>query len=187
LPSIILNRVNGTKPDSVIDNHVPSSDFRNVRILNTTGGSDHDGSVVYYVITGMMVPNTFTTNAAGQEALKVANTSFAYIFPKASGDPLSPDPSNRRQNNVFDTTTYFGTAQDPLGLWTIVFVSYTPAAFNTSAGQQALAALASKHGDDLDGTPIMTSKAEIDALTDQGFAEQRTRAKDGSQGFPWVI
>jgi hypothetical protein len=101
-PANILNRVNGMDGNSVIDNRVPGPNFRNVRIINTTGGSDGDGSLFYYVITGMLTPNSFTNDAAGRAALGAAEGSFAYIFPKASGDPRSPDPSNRRQDNVFD-------------------------------------------------------------------------------------
>ena len=47
--------------------------------------------------------------------------------------------------------------------------------------------LASKNGTDLDGTPIITKKSEVVNLVKEGFARLRTRAFDGSQGFPWVI
>lgn len=183
-PANILSRVNGMDGNSVIDNQVPGLNFRNVRIINTTGGSDGDGSLFYYVITGMLMPNSFTNDAAGRAALSVAEGSFAYIFPKVSGDPLSPDPGNRRQDNVFD---YVNDPRNPLGLWTATFVSYTAAAFNTTAGQQALADMAAKNGRDLDGTPILTSKSDIVGLQKNGFVQLRTRAADRSQGFPWII
>ena len=47
--------------------------------------------------------------------------------------------------------------------------------------------MAAKNGYDLDGTPILTSKSDIVGLQKQGFVQLRTRAFDGSEGFPWVI
>src|SRR5262245_23776554 len=191
-PANILARVNGTCPASdmpacsVVDNSTTDPDRRNVRGLSTTGGSNHEGNALYYNIFGMVMPNTFTNDAAGQQAMQIANFFSAYIFPKASGDPLSPALSNRRQDNVFDTRNGYFTA-NPLGLWTAVFVSYTPAAFNTPEGQMTLAALAAKNGTDLDGTPIIRKAIEVDDLGKKGFAVQNTRALDGSQGFPWII
>ncbi len=183
-PTNILMRANGMDGSSVIDNHVPGPNFRNVRITSTTGGTNSDGGLLYYVITGFVMPNTFTNDAAGQDALATAEKSRAFIFPKASGDPLSPDPSNRRQDNVFD---YVYDPRNPLGLWTITFPSYTPAALNTAAGRQALANMGAKNGYDLDGTPLLFSTSDIVALEQDGFVQLRHRNFDGSQGFPWVI
>ena len=191
-PANILNRINGTCPAndmpscSVVDNSNTDPDRRNIRELSTTGGFNHEGNPLYYSIFGMVMPNTFTNDAAGQKAMAIANFFSAYIFPKASGNPLSPALSNRRQDNVFDTRNGYFVA-NPLGLWTAVFVSYTPAAFNTEKGRATLAALAAKNGTDLDGTPIIKKAIEVDDLEKKGFAEERTRALDGSQGFPWIV
>jgi hypothetical protein len=191
-PVNLLTHVDGTCPAddkpscSVVDNSNTDPNRRNIRVLSTTGGFDHDGNVLYYSIFGRVMPNSFTTNAAGQKAMEIANFFSAYHFPKASGDPLSPELSNRRQDNVFDTRNGYNVA-NPLGLWTLVFVSYTPAAFNTPQGQATLAALAAKNGTDLDGTPIIKKAIEVDDLEKKGFAEEQTRALDGSQGFPWVV
>jgi hypothetical protein len=191
-PTNILNRVNGTcgNPNdmpscSVVDNSNTDPNRRNIRILSTTGGFNADGNPLYYNINGMVMPNTFTNNAAGQNAKAIAEFFTAYIFPKASGDPLSPALSNRRQDNVFDTVGGYFT-NNPLGLWTAVFVSYTPAAF-TPAGQKILATLAAKNGTDLDGTPIIRTPKEVDFLEGKGLAVEQTRNFDGSQGFPWII
>ena len=191
-PVNILNRVNGTCPASdmpscsVVDNSNTDPNRRNIRVLSTTGGFDHDGNVLFYNIFGMVMPNTFTNDAAGQQAMATANFFTAYIFPKASGDPLSPALKNRRQDNVFDTRDGY-LIDNPLGLWQAVFVSYTPAAFNTAAGQRAMAALAQVHGTDLDGTAIITKPKEVDDMVRKGFVQVQTRALDGSQGFPWII
>jgi hypothetical protein len=156
----------------VVDNSNTNPDRNNIRITETTGGFDRAGTPLYYTINGFVNPNTFTNNAAGQQALAIAEKFEAYIFPKASGNPLSPALSNRRQDNVFNTIDgYF--VNNPLGLWSAVFVSYTPAAFNTAAGQKALAALAAKNGTDLDGTPIIRTPKELDVLEGKGFATEQ--------------
>jgi hypothetical protein len=191
-PANLLTHVDGTCPAddkpscSVVDNSNTDPNRRNIRVLSTTGGFDHDGNVLYYSIFGRVVPTSFTSDAAGQKAMDIANVFEAYHFPKASGDPLSPELSNRRQDNVFDTRNGYNVA-NPLGLWTLVFVSYTPAAFNTPQGQATLAALAKKNGTDLDGTPIIKKAIEVDDLEKKGVVEEQTRALDGSQGFPWVV
>jgi len=191
-PANILNRVNGTCPAndmpscSVVDNSNTDPDRRNIRVLSTTGGFDHEGNPLYYDINGMVSPSTFTNDAAGQTAMATANFFSAYIFPKASGDPLSPALSNRRQDNVFETRNGYFVA-NPLGLWTAVFVSYTREAFTTAVCQTALADLRAKNGADLDGTPMIRKAIEVDDLGKKGCAIQRTRNLNGSQGFPWII
>ncbi len=187
-PSNIQGRVGSSVSASafVVESSSPDPTRVNIRITETTGGFNHEGTELYYTINGMVNPNTFTNDFAGQKAMAIANFFSAYIFPKASGNPLSPALSNRRQDNVFDTRNGYFNA-NPLGLWTAVFVSYTPAAFNTAEGQATLAQLAAKNGTDLDGTPIIKKAIEVDDLGKKGFAVQRTRALDGSQGFPWII
>jgi len=187
-PSNIQQRVGTSNPASafVVENSSPDADHTNIRITETTGGFNHEGNVLYYTINGFVNPDTFTNNAAGQAAMATAESFTAYIFPKASGDPFSPALSNRRQDNVFDTRNGYSVA-NPLGLWTAQFVSFTPAAFNTAAGQNALAALAALNGKDLDGTPILKTAMEVDGLEKKGFAIEQHRNFDGSQGFPWII
>jgi hypothetical protein len=187
-PNKILNRVGGPTSASafVVDNSNTDPTRTNIRITETTGGFNHEGNVLYYTINGMLGPDAFTDNAAGRKAMQIAESFTAYIFPKASGDPFSPALSNRRQDNVFDTRNGYFTA-NPLGLWTAQFVSFTPAAFNTAAGQKALAALAALNGKDLDGTPILKTAMEVDGLEKKGFAIEQHRNFNGSQGFPWII
>jgi len=187
-PSNIQQRVGTSTSASafVVENSSPDANHTNIRITETTGGFNHEGNPLYYTINGFVNPGTFTNNAAGQKAMAIAESFTAYIFPKASGNPFSPALSNRRQDNVFDTRNGYSVA-NPLGLWTAEFVSFTPAAFNTAAGQKALAALAALNGKDLDGTPILKTAMEVDGLEKQGFAIEQHRNFDGSQGFPWII
>lgn len=184
-PSKLLGRVNGADGVSVVDvTNDPSR--RDVRVTLTTGGFNASGNLLYYSVFGMMMPDVFTNDAAGQRAMEIANKYRAFIFPKASGDPLSPMPSNRRQDNMFDTRNGYFT-NNPLGLWIMTFVSYTDKAFNTPDGQKALADLAQKNGLDLDGTPIIKLADDVDKLAIAGLVALRTRELDGSEGFPWVV
>lgn len=204
-PTHILNRVNTAGnpclpggPNCVVDDSNADPNRRNVRILQTTGGFNNAGSLIYYSIMGMVTPTTFTNDAAGQQAKQIANSFRAFIFPKtprnadctAANVVLSPAVGNRRQDNVFDTRNgYF--SNNPLGLWILAFAVYTQKAFTaTPSGCQLvpdLAPIAAANGTDLDGTPILKTADRIDGLVSQGFVEIRTRAQDGTQGFPWVI
>jgi hypothetical protein len=186
-PSAIQQRVGTSTSASafVVESSAPDANHSNIRITETTGGFDRAGTPLYYTINGFVNPNTFTNDAAGQQARAIAEKFEAYIFPKANGDPLSPALSNRRQDNVFNTIDGYFT-NNPLGLWTAVFVSYTPAAF-TPAGQKILALFAARNGRDLDGTPIIRTPKELDFLEGKGLAVEQHRNFDGSQGFPWII
>jgi glycosidase len=187
-PANIIKRVGGLNSASafVVDNSNTDPNRNNIRITETTGGFDHEGNPLYYTINGFLMPNAFTNDAAGQKAMVIANSFEAYIFPKASGDPLSPALSNRRQDNLFDTVHGY-SVNNPLGIWIAVFVSYTPSAFNTDDGRKILATLAAQNGTDLDGTPMIRQVKEIDFLEGKGLAMEQRRAADGSQGFPWII
>src|SRR5713101_4393617 len=78
-PANILNRIDGTCPAndmpscSVVDNSNTDPERRNIRELSTTGGFNHEGNPLYYSIFGMMMPSTFTNDAAGQQAMAIAN------------------------------------------------------------------------------------------------------------------
>ena len=197
-PSKILMRVDGTPPSSTTaPRHDPFPGFsfesdadpkfnRNVRVLETTGGYDFAGGIEYYWVDGMLLSDSFTDDAAGRNARELADTFFAYLFPKASGDPLGDAVTNRRQDNVFGDPDPFYDF-DVLGLWTAAFVRYTRLALESTPGRKALAELARKNGRDLDGTPIIKRVEEIDFLRGNGLVEIRTRPADGSLGPPWVI
>jgi len=186
------------------DNSNTDRTRNNVRILQTTGGFRHDGTLLYYLIMGFIPGPTqaggcplglagsgasvFTPDAAGQAALAIANRRQAFIFPIRQMDGsyiLSPALGNRRQDNVFDTSGGY-LADDPLGLWILAFVELTP--FGTSPkGQQILAPFAAANGVGTDGTPVVTTLQGIDDLVAQGVFKIVNRDPSGSQGFPWVV
>lgn len=187
-PIFLTNRVNGDGTVSIVDPASCTDPSRNdTRVKETTGGYNDSANLIYYNIFAFM-PNdaVFTNDAAGDRARQNANSFRAFIFPLRSGDPLSPAPENRRQDNVFDTRNgYF--SNNPLGLWLLAFVSYTDKALKTAEGQKLLKQLAQKNGSDLDGTPILNSASDIDNLAQKGFVQIRSRNLDGGEGFPWVV
>ena len=108
----------------------------------------------------------------------------AFIFPKAAGNPLSPAPPNRRQDNMFETTKgYVGV--NPLGLWRLTFVSYTKKAF-TPAGRKVLAPLHVQNGTDTDGTPVVKRLHVLLDLEKQKLVEFNVRIP-GVDAEPWVV
>ena len=182
-----------------VDNSNTDPNRRNIRILETTGGWNNSGNLIYYSIMGTLMPSSFERNAdgtltaRGRRALDIANSFRAFIFPKTQRDennnPInfikSPAPPNRRQDNLFDTRNgYF--SNNVLGNWILAFPIYTAKAF-TEEGRARLDPIAAVNGRDLDGTPILQSASEIDNLAADGFLQIVTRAQDGSEGFPWVV
>ncbi len=158
------------------------------RIIEVNGGYNSVGELLYYPAPpANLVAESFLDNAAGEHALEVANEFRAFLFPKKDGGlPLSPAPPNRRQDNMFDTSSGYLT-DNPLGLWRLTFPAYTEAGLTSPEGIAALAELEERNGLDLDGTPIIKRLSEINDLEAQGFIVLNQRNPDGSDGFPWVV
>lgn len=116
---------------------------------------------------------------AGQTARAASNRYVLYVFPTRTGNPIGL--GNNRQADIVDLSGgYF--SGDPLGLWLHIWISYTPAAFNTKDGQKMLADLQAKNGSALDGTPIIKTLSDLNNLLSKGFAAKRVRNPDGSEG-----
>ena len=176
-PAAIIGRPQPDGVNAVTDNNVPGPEYRNVRLLDHAACWDHSGHITYFHVVGLLFPNTFTASGAGAEARKIAETYKIYEFPRASAPPLSVFPKN--QDAVVDLTNgYF--SNDPLGAWQVNIVHYTPAAFNTPAGQAALADLAAENGYTLDGTPVIKTLSDIENLLADGLITVVIPPDDGS-------
>lgn len=186
-PANLLMRVNGVNGTSVVEALAPDSNHTNIRINAVNCGYDAAGGFICYPDPpATFKADAFMSTPEGQHARVLANQFHAFIFPRRNGNPLSPMPPNRRQDNLFETTMGYQT-NNPPALWRLVFPRYTDAALNTPAGQAALAELRDRNGTDADGTPIIKRLSEINELAAAGFLELRQRPEDGSAGFPWVV
>jgi hypothetical protein len=157
---------------------------RNVRALLTLPAYNHSGAPVYWTVMGELFADGFTNDEAGQRARQMADQMFEYVFPTKDGNPIGL--GNLRQSVMLDMRNgYF--SNNPLGLWTHVWVSYTDRAFNTSDGRKALEDLRKRNGTALDGTPIIKTLSELDNLFSKGYAARRLRNPNGSEGALYSI
>lgn len=183
-PASVIGRPRGANASSVIDNRENGPNYNNVRIREHTAAYDHSGHPIFFSVTGLPNAGSFTNNAAGREARQIADEYKVYEFPRAANAPFAVFP--KRQDLIADLRHgYF--SNDPLGVWQVNIVRFTPAALNTGAGQRALASLAARNGRDLDGTPVIKTVGEVEDLADDGFVTISIPAADGSQGFRWFF
>ena len=170
--------------------------WNDVRVVETTVGWNHSGSFLSYMAPSKLTPDSFIRDAQGNLTEAAAETKAlcekyrAFLFPKT--DPVTkafsknPGLPNRRQDNVFETDQgYF--SNNPLGCWTLAFVVFDGPNLEGEDCQEEMEKLAEDNGLDLDGTPIIQTKSDIEKLTDEGCTTINPRAFDGSEGFPWVI
>lgn len=179
-----FGRRTGSDGISVIDTP-PDQDHRNVRVTLTLPAYDLNGSTLYWNIFGELLPDSFTKNLAGEQAKALANSAPIYVFPKRAGDHLAV--GNNRQADMIDMRNgYFSNNQ--LGLWVAVFVNYTDAALQpNAAAKKILSDIAARNGRDLDGTPIIKTKSDLDKLSEAGLVTKQVRKLDGSQGWIWSV
>lgn len=168
-PALISARMQ-PGPIAVVDTPIFSYQ-RDVRALLTLPNYDHSGNIFYFTVLGGFADNAFTANSAGVAARRIADSRIEYVFPQAGTDPVGLGAL--RQSVMLDMRNgYFG--KDPLGLWTHVWVSYTPKAF-TKGARKTLNDIAKKNGRDLDGTPMIASTGDIETLSTKGYISLTTR------------
>lgn len=170
-PLAIAGRRQAVLPQAVAD--TPNFPFqRAVRALSTNPAYDDSGHDVFFTVLGGLATNAFTLDSAGVRTKQTADSTFEYVFPRQGTNPVGLGAS--RQSVVLDLRHGF-FSNDKLGIWTHVWVSYTPAAFTTADGQKTLADLARRNGTDLDGTPLITGVNDIDDLFSKGLISKTQR------------
>jgi|GEM_PF-4786338 len=175
-PALVVGRPTGANANSVIDNRENGAKYNNVRIRSYAGTYDHSGHNVFFYVTGLVRQNTFLNNAAGQRALQIAESYDVYEFPRATNPQYAVFP--KRQDNLSDLRNgYF--SNNPLGIWRIKLVRFTPAAFSTQEGREELADIAEDNGYDLDGTPLLRTMSDIERLHDRGLVTIEIPPADG--------
>jgi FtsP/CotA-like multicopper oxidase with cupredoxin domain len=150
------------------------------RALDTRGGYDAAGTPVFFHRFGSLRKDEFP--AVGKDADRFR----VFVFPRRQGRPQSLALSELRQDPLFDTTPGY-LRQNPLGLWRVTFVRFTPAAFSSSEALRLLEDFRRRNGTDLDGTPLLKHVSELRELEARGLATVEPRPEDGSQGPPWVL
>jgi hypothetical protein len=183
-------RQNGVNPDAIDGRRQPgplaASDTPNfpyqrpVRTLLTLPAYDQSGNVNYFTVLGGLkgstmggvTQSTFTNNAAGANAQRIADSFPEYIFPKKGTDPIGLGAL--RQSVLLDMRHgYF--SNDPLGLWIHTWVNYTKTGLYSAEGIAKQNDLASHNGRAADGTAIIASVSEIEDLLNLGFVTKTTR------------
>ena len=187
LTLLVTERAEGL---AVIEDYSPDPSRSNVRILATNAGYDAGGALLYYPDPpAFMTPGSFVppgTNPSQDEidlylrARDIADEFNVYIFPFRDGAPFVPAPTNRRQDNIFDTGLGYLT-DNPLGLWTINFVRYTDEAVTgvglSSEQAELMVEMANRNGLDEDGTPILRRVHEVTTMLEAGLVTSETRIK----------
>jgi hypothetical protein len=172
---------NGVNPAAIAGRRTPGATFvtsppvafgqRDLRALFTIGGWQNGGQPIFYTVLGELSAASFTQDDAGRRAMRIADASPEYIFPKRGTDPTGLGAP--RQNFMLDISNgYF--SNNRLGLWIHTFVNFTDAAFNTSRGQRLLQDLGRKNGLALDGTPIIKTTSDLDNLFSKGMITKTT-------------
>jgi FtsP/CotA-like multicopper oxidase with cupredoxin domain len=152
------------------------------RALETGGAYDAAGTPLFFHRFGALRRDGFS----GGSAVAVADEFRVFVFPRRQGRPQSLALSELRQDPLFDTTPGY-LRRNPLGLWRLTFVRFTPAAFSSSAGLLLLEGLRKRNGTDLDGTPLLKHVSDVRELASRGFATVEPRPEDGTEGPPWVL
>ena len=184
-PDEFDSRVSPDDPNATLGAS-PDPEHNDTQILEANGGFDSAGQLLYYPAPpATFSAEAFLPNEAGHRARSIANEFRAFIFPLRDGNPTGPPVSNRRHDNMFDTSSGYLT-HNPLGLWRVTFPRYTDEALFPK-WHPMLDDLAFRNGLDLDGTPIIKRLSEIDALEALGLLDLIQRPEDGSEGFPWVV
>lgn len=153
---------------------------RNVRAARINPAYSDNGSVTFWAVMGDLNVQSFTPDAAGQQAKQLADRYILYVFPRRD----QPDPvtlgANRQADIVDLSGGYF--SNDPLGLWLHVWISYTDRAFTDRDAKKFMSKMAERNGLALDGTPIIRTLSELNNLLSKGYVAKRFRNPNGSEG-----
>jgi hypothetical protein len=181
-PKAIINRRNGMDFLSVFS-FSSNPNHRNIRVLATLPAYNQDGGILFWSPLGELDYNGFTGDVFGIEARQIADLFPVYVFPMHDETPFAFN--NTRQAPLFDDMAdTFHAKGNPLGLRTIIIVSFTDKAFNTKEGQEMMRVMSDKNGFSLDGTPLIKSKGEINELGKYEFISFQKRGLHEPQDPP---
>jgi hypothetical protein len=166
--AFIVNRRNGSDGQSVVD-FSSDENYSSVRILATRPAYAYDGSPIYWNLYGEFFKEAFKPGPEGDQARALAESFPIYIFPSVTSK------NQERQAAVIENIDgYFD--KNLLGLGTVMVVRYTGA--GTREDKAFLKEIADRNGLSLDGTPIIRTKAEIQALLRRNLITVKVRSAD---------
>jgi hypothetical protein len=160
----LTNRKNGADGQSVFDFATDSSRFNNIRITATLPAYAADGSSIYWNYYGTSTKQSFTTDVAGKNAVKMANTYPVYVFPSAV-----IRTSDRQAALIPIDGSYFEA--NPIGIAEVVAVEFTDRI--SRSGRKTLNALIERNGASIDGTPIIRTMTDLRDLFNEGLVTLR--------------
>ncbi len=173
-PSMIFNRRTGADNLSVFSK-IDDEAHRTIRITATMPAYNANGEILYWNLYGELFPKSFTGDAAGRQAMKIADRFPIYVFPSATQRGIN------RQSNIIETRNgYF--QENPLGLGVLIEVRFI-SRINT-ADELILKEMANRNGVSLDGTPIIKTVEEINLLIRNGLATQSTKSLEAQTREP---
>jgi hypothetical protein len=156
----LANRKNGADGQSVFDFATDSSRFTNIRITATLPAYAANGSSIYWNYYGTATKESFTTDVAGKNAAKMANTYPVYVFPSAV-----IRASDRQAALIPIDGSYFEA--NPIGIAEVVAVEFNDRI--SRSGRKTLNMLIERNGASIDGTPIIRTMTELRDLIIEGL------------------
>lgn len=164
-PSYIINRRSGEDGLSNFTDIIDGR-FRGIRVFGTSPAYDSTGNAIFYTQNGELFDTSFNDDTDGEAARNLAERFPIYVFP--SSNYAGKD----RQAALFDTRNYMNE-QNPIGLSVVVMVEYTAEFQSLERGAQK--AMIEAYGESLDGTPIINTTNELDAMLRLGMITVRMK------------
>lgn len=178
IAEMLIGRKNGADGESVFD---LSSDRRhgNVRITATFPAYDSNGAPVFWNYQAGVSKAGFTQDQIGPIAAALAFEHPLYVFPATT-----VKDSDRQAAIIRTGEAYF--EKNSLGIAAVHFVEYTDLIY-TKAGRAAMESLSRRNGFSLDGTPIIRTASEIDALKKAGYVTLTQPSLDEPYNTPFAV
>ena len=178
IPEMLIGRKNGADGESVFDS-ASERKYNNVRITATLPAYNETGATIFWNDYAGVSKAGFTEDAAGPRAVDLAYDSPLYVFPSTT-----VKNSDRQAALIQPGDSYL--EKNTLGISAVFFVEFTDLIY-TKEGQVAIEILAKRNGLSLDGTPIIRTAKELEALRADKLVTVTQPALDEPYYTPFAI
>src|SRR6187549_3518795 len=165
IAGLLQDRRNGEDRRSVFDTPTDLSKFTNVRIIETLPAYAGDGSTIFWNRYAVATDESFRPDNVGDRAAELAKIYPVFSFPSTSL------PGSERQAAIIAIDRQYFEANQ-IGISRQVNVVFRERI--TPAGRRTLNMLAERNGMSVDGTPIIRTMSELNALTEVGLVTLQT-------------